>query len=617
MYTPAVYCAHQAPTALGPRPATITMSSMPQQGGNAKSSGTTAVRRRNSAGEKRSEAATAAAVSTGVISCAVPGVNAELASFLVRAIKSRRKLFSKSTSRLAEIDAQQGVIQDLRIAADDHAVSFINALRHQAAPRSSRRQGERATSSAAPKCCLKFLLELISDRSNNSVHLRRSSLSLARMILEKSAVSRAFFASGPRLLNFVSVIEGEEHDKCDSINSSHMTPTSMLQLEAVELVHYLASTFGEFYTEFIVASRLLGDLFIQFQQSNDNNSRNMKILRKERDIALEYGPKLCKRLERMIKRADDLLTVLVPRFGGFNSAEPEPLNVCNKVCENLLNRESPIKIGTKSDSKQTCEMIQNDDEGDEETIDWEEGDENFNEHVHETTADWDSHRSNKHQAAVEVTMDIMKRGGTLLDGELFVQIGTQSTEKIDTSNETHPDSVTALTSQQSEAYAKARQKMQSMVQKFSTHRLPCLRRWSHALSHADGMEERVVVDRAMAITSSNASHHPVSLVLLPEEKRFMRGQVLQTMIRVEKEVESILRSAAKLGIHPCDDGRKGDDNERVVPSPKNETKEPPVNGTDLVVGIKRSLRPEYDNLAVVRKKKKSKASRFRVIYHNK
>ena len=114
-----------------------------------------------------------------------------------------------------------------------------------------------------------------------------------------------------------------------------MSPKSLFQLEAIELIHNLASRFGQFYTQFTVASRLIGDVSINFalhrqttttttstannaQSNHQSQCNTMRLLRKERDNALEYGPKACQSLERMIGKADEYFSVLVPRLGGFN-----------------------------------------------------------------------------------------------------------------------------------------------------------------------------------------------------------------------------------------------------------------------------------------------------------
>mmetsp|Transcript_31948 Transcript_31948/g.69005 ORF Transcript_31948/g.69005 Transcript_31948/m.69005 type:complete len:599 (-) Transcript_31948:2146-3942(-) len=575
----------------------------------------------------------------------VPGVKIELAFLLVQAVKARRKFLSKSSSLAEADDAEKEslrhrMIQDLQSAAEDKKSAFLNELRRQveySSASSSKISSRRNTnaSSNAPTHCLKFLLEVLSDGSN-SVHLRRSSLALAREILEKSSDSRAFLASGRCLLDFVSVIEGIEYDQAEEEEgpgeaSTNMSPKSIFQLEAMELIHHLASKFGRFYTQFTVASRLLGDVSVKFSmhntaQTSTNNDEqeggrncsqrvNMKILRRERDIALECGPRACQSLGRMVERADVYFRILVPRFGGFNTDRFG------------MNQTNEKREATGEAERNTIDVYQggDEDEGDDDSIDWEEGDtgvsdsENFNESTHNITSDFHSDEPNSHQAAVEQTMDIMGRAGGLLDGNLAVQLGGKSMEMEATPPRAKTETLVdlATTSQPADAQADARTKLQNMVRKFYAQRLPCLSRWIHALSHADGMEERAVIDPAMAGSPGNEG--PVSLVLLSEEKRFMRSQVLQQLIKVRGEVQGVLRSASTLGISPDGAENKKDDNGSAGGAHGHAEREAPVkNGTGHAANdMKRPWMPGMDTLTVASTRKRPKTSRFKVIYRKK
>mmetsp|Transcript_19770 Transcript_19770/g.32264 ORF Transcript_19770/g.32264 Transcript_19770/m.32264 type:complete len:320 (-) Transcript_19770:990-1949(-) len=319
----------------------------------------------------------------------------------------------------------------------------------------------------------------------------------------------------------------------------------------------------------------------------------------------------------MVERADVYFRVLVPRFGGFNAEEYE-----NQVIE-----ERTSETDATSDSKQADNdtNVVDHDEEDDDSIDWEEGDfgvsdsDNFNE-----KDDFHTDKPNDHQAAVEQTMDIMGRGGALLEGKLAVQFGGKSMDATEatptrakTDTPADADHAAAPTSQPADAHTEARRKIQTMVQKISTPRLPRLNRWIHALSHADGMKERVVIDPATAAIPGNEG--PTSLVLLSEEKRAMRGQMLQRMMKVRGEMEGVLRSAAKLGIRPEGDEKKKVGEGSTGGALENGVGECTVkeSGRENMAGMKRSWMPGHENLAVVSRKKKPKTSRFKVIYRKK
>mmetsp|Transcript_22533 Transcript_22533/g.48801 ORF Transcript_22533/g.48801 Transcript_22533/m.48801 type:complete len:580 (-) Transcript_22533:217-1956(-) len=524
----------------------------------------------------------------------VPGVHIELASLLVQAIKARRKFLSKSSSSSTQGDdaekesLRQSMLDTLQSTADDKTATFLNELRRKvelssaSGSKSFSRRNNSTSNAPTPTHCLEFLLEILSNGSN-SFHLRRSGLALARGVLERSSDARTFLASGQCLLDFVSVVEGVDNDHVEedgnngdtSNTSPQMSPKSMFQLEALDLIHNLALKFGKFYTQFTVASRLLGDVSVNFSMnnsigtSNNDNTQNgegrsrhsrrinMRILRKERDIALECGPKACHSLERMIERADDYFRVLVPRFGGFNAEsliehETSKYNIASSMPASESNGLDPIDT--------TANDVDHGEDDDDDSIDWEEGDidlsdnDNHIENTNPTSTDFhdgitsDNPSSIDHQAAVAHTLDIMGRSGALLDGELAVQIiGGKSMEvessAIHSAVETPADLATT-TGKAADLNAEAR--LQNIVKKVSTRRLPRLNQWIHALSHADGMEERAVVEPAAV--GVPGIEGPVSLVLLSEEKRALRGQLLQRMMKVRAEINGVLKSAAVLGI---------------------------------------------------------------------
>jgi len=578
----------------------------------------------------------------------VPGVGIELANLLVQAIKTRRKFTSRSalSSQLEDNnDAEkeslnENILQNLQNNADDKTTAFLNVLRRQvehssayASKPSSRRN---ISKSNAPENCVKFLFEILSN-GTNSFHLRRSGLALARETLVRSSDARAFMVNGRCLLDFVSMVEGTDHDR-EPQNSSNMCQASLFRLEAMELIHHLAAKFGNIYAQFTVASRLLGDISVSLSMpnntanpthANNNNdlqneeggrpsSQRMKmtILRRERDIALDYGLKACTILERMIERADKYFRVLVPRFGGFNG---EPLNDLKKDGANNIEETAEINTITTSESKlvSQCNEI-NHDEDDDDSIDWEEGD--FDLSMENTD---DSTSSNpslvNHQVAVAHTLDIMGRSGALLDGNLAVQIsGGKSMEIEATSTECTTEIPTAspiAIEGATDANNKARIKLQHLVQKISS-RLQRLNQWIHALSHADGMEERAVIDPATA--GVPGMEGPVSIVLLSGKKRTMRGELLQRMMTLRGEIDSVLKSATVLGITP-----NGAENKKacngITGTPfVDENVKAPESGTctESTGGMKRPRVSASERAGVVSKKKKSKTSRFKVIYKN-
>ncbi|KAL7550994.1 hypothetical protein ACHAWF_017412 [Thalassiosira exigua] len=551
----------------------------------------------------------------------VPGVDCELGTLLVRAVKARRKFLSKSSS--AESDAPE----NLRNGADDATTAFLRHLRRRAEASTSPRARCGGKDADAPARCLAFLLEVLSDGAH-SLRLRRAALALAGEILDRSADARAYLAGeGGRLLDLASVVEaaGDEPGGEEPTNGGadgEASPASTFRREATELVHRLASRFGRFYAQFVVASRLLGDAsvgsssdgaaFISDGGARLSKKARMSRLRRERDTALAHGEKACRSSERMVERADECFRVLVPRFGGFNveatgkpkdgSREERPSERVGKA--NLTVESSVSNCKDDRNNDNNCGGgggVADDAENDsDDSIDWEEGDDDFSEEqINDSTQDASSVVDP--QVAIEQTMDIMERAGALLDGELAVQVTVDSigAEEAPIERATAASQLESATSTISRA--EVRRKLETIVKKLSTRQLPRFHQWIHALSHADGMHERAVADPAPEVGGAK-NGGPVSLVLLPESKRALRRVLLQRMMKVRGEIESVLQSAARLGIrHEGSESGNLDDRGGTDNVVRRER-----SGHGTMARVKRQWMPEMQPLSLANRKRKPK-----------
>lgn len=550
----------------------------------------------------------------------VPGVKLELGILLIKAIKARRKLLSKSSS-LSSSTADDGnnniesreLLQTLQDTVNDKTTAFLNELKRSVQNKSSwsssassvsykRTNSTTTYTTHAPVRCFEFLLDILSNNNDgtntSSFHLRRSALAISHEILTRSRDARSFFARGQCLLDFVRMIEGVEYEQVIAVvgeveigrddndggrSRGQLSPRALFQLEAIELVHALSIKYGNLYTEFMVASRLLGDISTNLtMQHHHYNSRhedsgnaaapenaepgmvssqqqqrankNGRTLRNERNNAIEYGQRACQILEQMIERADMYFRILVPRFGGFNTS-----------IVSIHKRDT----GNDDDD---------DDDVDDGSIDWEEGD-------FELLIDDAEHNIdgivNDHQTAVSQTLAVMERSGALLEGALAIQVHGDKSEadvNLPATGQDHvPDDVSA------------RKKLHYLIVKLS-HRLSCMNQWIFALSHADGMDERTVID---PITSRPL----ISLVLLSEEKRAVRSMLLQRMMKVRGEIECVLCSASKLGIV----------------QKESQSKVRAIESKGISAAVNR-IRP---SLPPISKRKRTKIPRINVIYRKK
>jgi hypothetical protein len=448
----------------------------------------------------------------------------------------------------------------------------------------------------------------------------------------------------------------------------YSSPQAKLQLEAVELIHTLANDFGTYYPQFTVASRLLGDISLHFSPppsttttaSSSTTAQNyrsssatlrMRVLRTDREEALALGPSACHQFERMVDRADTYFRILMPRYGGFNS-DILPVGVVSspKVEERKLELRDDImtsdeeKIGLvdnctnqieKGDGvgvSKVVEVVEEDDD-DDISVDWEDGDvkscdEVNNDDTNRGEKVSNVHTVDNHQAAVSHTLDVITRSGALLDGQLAILLGRGASTSTRTESSTQPvgepcvDTLaTTTTEQTTDPNTVSHRRLHNLVRKISLRHLPRLNQWIHALSHADMMEERTVVDPVSAAMpgmggGSRSSSGPVSLVLLSQEKRAMRGTMLQRMMRIREDLVGVLRSSDSLGI-TADMNRRalnavpaGEDGNEALPHDASSTvaREHPI---PLIM----PSRTETMAAPSISKRKHFKSSRFRVIYN--
>ena len=553
-----------------------------------------------------SKAAAASAAPLMPVESPVTGVNLALASLLVEAIKTRRKYISKSSSSPPKDDEKQSLLKNIENKATDATTAFLNELRNQVESSSASQRSKNSAS--APTNCLKFLLEIISKESN-SFHLRRAALVLIREILQRSSDARCYLASGETLLEIVSIVEGVQDagEECDTTlssggraNETAISPAALFQQEAIELIHQLALQYGRLYPKFTVASRLLGDMStsIHLQSQNigaitgnrersKNQRHNIHLIRKKRDEALERGTKACQSLEVMIARADYCFKVLLPRWGGFNKTDDQVKE--DKNITSISTSEKPISDDVSFDLE------------DDDSIEWEEGDADLlsdDEEEGKILALGSDHDTSSHVDAVAQTLAVMERSGTLLDGKLSVEFGRDPPSEGTNEDETK---------------ANARRELEAIVKKFSSKRMQRLNQWIHALTYADGMVERAVVDPASSAASGNAGEAgPVSVVLLSEDKRTLRGPLLQQMMKLKGEIEGVLKSAEVLGVHfESNEGERGDVQATATAA----------NSSNIAGAAKRKRQwltgTFIQGHQTMKKRKQTKNAKVRVIYRRK
>ncbi|KAL3805834.1 hypothetical protein HJC23_007795 [Cyclotella cryptica] len=575
----------------------------------------------------------------------IPGINFELATLFIRAIQTKRKFLSKTSASTGSCTTDDGRLQSLRDNAHDATQAFMLQLRRQvqnqtvaASKRgaSSNKRGgdnnhyQQPISNAATHCT-QFLLETLSN-DENSFHLRRASLSLLKEILERSSDARAHLSNGSLLMDYIAMIQRvnavqQEEAPSSNVNGGFVVMSrNVFQHEALEIIQFLAERFGKFYPKFLVALRIMGEISIgaisssslSSSTANNGTRQNVKALRIERDEALKVGCKACQVMEGMVERAEEYFRILVPRFGGFmdqsrlGDADSVMKVQAVQQLDNVNRSESDAidqGLNEVDPGNEVGGAIEdNDDDGD--SIDWEEGDTNFSDPhdkddkdnanspndnpsnlslTAETTTPISAIDHAQHDTAVTETLAIMEKSGALHEGGLTVQLGSSAHNLLGSNANNQV----------------VHEKLKKLVEHLSSRKLPRLHRWINALSHADGMEERSVADSASGLGGTIG---PVSLVLLSEEKRALRGSLLKRMMKVRSEIEMALQSAHTLGALEEQEELSIVGNQHGAKGANNH------EGTNLILKKKTWL----SSFVVAGKKpapkKKPRNSKFKVIY---
>jgi len=279
----------------------------------------------------------------------------------------------------------------------------------------------------------------------------------------------------------------------------------------------------------------------------------------------------------MVEKGDELLRTIVPRFGGLIDDTPGDEMLQKEedktLRENTLDStsarnecETSSKHVTANDNTTTIEMndsfdveagIGADDyDEDDGSIAWEEGDDDLldeNGNVYDgsiVTAN-EPMTDTRHLEAVERTLTVMERSGALLDGEIDVRLGISDDINLAIDGTNCASKVSAFDSKticndNYNTQTTARGELHELINKLSAKYLSRMKRWIHALSHADGMVERIVSDPAAAPGTIG----PASLVLLPQEQRSLRGPMLQQIIKLKGRIEHLIELTARVGIFP-------------------------------------------------------------------
>lgn len=357
------------------------------------------------------------------------------------------------------------------------------------------------------------------QQEHDRVAVRRSALFLSSLLLQKSMDCRQHLELESNVADWVSSIVGERVLWKNKERAKNELP--LLHQEAYATLSFLLHAgYGTLYPKICVAAKSLRHQCPQIEAEQVSTNTSMSELRRLRDLALRYGQEEVRRVDKLIRKADECLELLVPRLG----LETEAANTNPSTDKSgNVTRSSPTEGG-----KDAANDHSSDEDSD---IDWEEGDEPGAYFESGLTTSQGSHVS-----TVDRTMAAMQATGAtlLLGGELEID--------FDVPDEEVSDGITAVDNGENSV---ARKKLEKLVDKLTTRHLSRLTLWLDGLRNADGLK----------LQSASSS-----LVSLPSESLAPRLNLIHQLTVTKQEVSRVLSSSSRLNI----DARKGDINDDIT-----------------------------------------------------
>jgi hypothetical protein len=352
---------------------------------------------------------------------------------------------------------------------------------------------------SVPFSCFLYLWNMQQEHAR--VSARRAALHLSELLLQKSRDCRFHMEQDTTLAKWVTnvVAEGTIWK-----NSEAAIQLPLLQQESQMLLNYLIEEgYGSLYPKIGVAQQRLRQLCPNVDTPSSGTS-NMIDWRRLRDVALQFGEKETRYIERLVAVAHTCLDSLVPRLSD-RKAQPKEADAAG------------------------------DDKDDEDDIDWEDGGD-FGD-GHSNTLDGESHF-----AAVERTLAAMESTGAVRGGEIDIDFA-----KI-------TDETTVVQTQDN----KSTERLKKCVQLLSHRHMPRLSAWVEGLTNADNL---VLESSSLVLVPSATAQLRVELLERLLVLKRMVASVLSAAQRLEvvptKEGATVQTDASmpRMGVNLAGEGR--------------------------------------------------------------
>ena len=355
---------------------------------------------------------------------------------------------------------------------------------------------------SVPYSCFLYLWEIQQDHIR--VPVRRAALLMSAPLLQKSCDCRSYLLEQDNNLSkWINSVVAEGVTWKNQDQAQAQLP--LFQKEGFAVLSYLIEEgYTQYYPKLEVAHQRLvqrcGYDLLRDQSDEETAyivSSETNIRRKVRDIALEYGQKEIKTVQKLLARCQTCLDILVPRIG----IEPS---------------SSDTKVINATDNKSHSDEIHDNDDDDDD-LEWEDGDDFSGED--DVAAKALVPDQVDHLTAVERTLATMKASAGFHDGGIEIDLARADDE----------DLISGITG--SDPHQKIDPQVLSKLEKHvkrlaGTHMLR-LTGWIDALTNADNL------------VTSEKSGALISLPLTTSNKRRTLVTQLQAL---KQDVSSILSS---------------------------------------------------------------------------
>ena len=345
------------------------------------------------------------------------------------------------------------------------------------------------------------------QQEHNRVAVRRSALFLSSLLLQKSRDCRYHLEQETNLATWISNIVASKVIWKNPEKSTKELP--LLHREAYALLSYLIDKgYSDMYPKIGVALKSLRHQCPHLEVSEVSDVTSIAEYRRLRDLALRYGQEELEHVEKLLRRADECLEILVPRVGTQEN------NLDSSTANTTESQTARDKSNKNIDDNEAIsgDGGSDDDDDDESDIEWEDGDE-------ESITGHDE----SHISAVERTILAMEASATtvLRGGELEIDFD-QNAEDVQVD--------TAVDQAQKATILK---KLRKCIQRLSNPHFIRMNAWLNGLRNAD----------SLVLQPGSAS-----LVTLSSEQATLRALLIEQFTQSKQEVSRIISSASRLNV---------------------------------------------------------------------